>query len=191
MKNLERTMVMRLRLLLLTCTVLLTAAGCGTTGNQAGEANPNEHNVRVQQTSPEQGPATAADTSTRLEFLAKSIPDVQDAKCVLIGNTAIVGLTVDPALDRSRVNTIKYSVAEAFRKDPAGINAFVTADMGLGERIRHVREDITNGRPFSGFAQELGDLISRVAPQLPRDIEPMDDQRGHDPDASQFESNNL
>lgn len=182
---------MRLRLLLLTCTVLLTAAGCGTTGNQADEANPNEHNVRVQQTSPEEGSVTAADTATRLEFLAKSIPDVQDAKCVLIGNTAIVGLTVDPAMDRSRVNTIKYSVAEAFRKDPAGINAFVTADMGLGERIRHVREDIANGRPFAGFAQELGDLISRVAPQLPRDIEPMDDQRGHDPDASQFENNNL
>jgi len=184
---------MRLRLLLLTCTVLLTAAGCGTTGNQAEEANPNEHNVRVQQTSPEtaSATATAADTATRLESLAKSIPDVQDAKCVLIGNTAIVGLTVDPALDRSRVNTIKYSVAEAYSKDPAGINAFVTADMGLGERIRHVREDITNGRPFAGFAQELGDLISRVAPQLPRDIEPMDNQRGHDPDASQFQNNNL
>lgn len=168
----------------------LSVAGCGQFGKKADEAPPDNQQVRAQQTDPEASPIQQ-DTQTRLEELAKGIPQVKDAKCVIIGKTAIVGVTVDPNLERSRVNIIKYSVAEAFRKDPEGINAFVTADMGLSERIKHVREDIRNGRPFSGFAQELGDLIGRIAPQLPKDISPMDNGKHQDSTEDQFESNNL
>ncbi|WP_438446280.1 YhcN/YlaJ family sporulation lipoprotein [Gorillibacterium sp. sgz5001074] len=170
--------------------VMLLSAGCGRNDDQADEARGTEQRLQSKQAAQTQG-GQNADTQTRLEDLAKSIPQVTDAKCVILGKTAIVGITVDPALERSRVNVIKYSVAEAFRKDPAGINAFVTADMGLGERIRQVREDIRNGKPFSGFAQELGDIIGRVAPQLPRDIQPMDDHRNDDPSSEQFQNNNL
>lgn len=170
--------------------VILLAAGCGRSDDQADEARGAEQQAQSQQGARNLGIGNG-DTQTRLEELAKSIPEVKDAKCVILGKTAIVGVTVDPALDRSRVNVIKFSVAEAFRKDPEGINAFVTADMGLGERIRHVREDIRNGKPFAGFAEELGDIIGRVAPQLPRDIEPMDDHRNDDPAGKNFQSNNL
>lgn len=183
----------RVGLFLLLAVVLGAAAGCGRGRDQGDEYQGDDgRNIRTQQAAPDAASSPSADTVTRLEELAKSIPQVTDAKCVIMGKTAIVGITVDPALDRSRVNTIKYSVAEAFRKDPAGINAFVTADMGLGERIRHVRDDIRNGRPFTGFAQELGDIIGRVAPQLPRDIQPMED-RTKDTDAQeqQFQNNNL
>lgn len=169
---------------------MVTAAGCGGTDDQADEARGAEQRMQSRSNPGNLGIGNV-DTQTRLEELAKSIPQVTDAKCVILGKTAIVGITVDPALDRSRVNVIKYSVAEAFRKDPEGINAFVTADMGLGERIRHVREDIRNGKPFAGFAQELGDIIGRVAPQLPKDIQPMEDHRNDDPDASQFQKNDL
>lgn len=171
--------------------IMLAAAGCGRSDKQAGEASGADQQVRSQQAAPGNASSPSVDTQNRLEELAKGIPQVKDAKCVFLGKTAIVGITVDPALDRSRVNVIKYSVAEAFRKDPAGINAFVTADMGLGERIRQVREDIRNGKPFAGFAQELGDIIGRVAPQLPKDIQPMDDRRDVNPNENQFQNNNL
>ncbi|MDF2926396.1 MAG: sporulation lipoprotein YhcN/YlaJ family [Paenibacillaceae bacterium] len=186
-------MIRRSAAVIILLAAAISVAGCGRNSREAEESRQNEQNIRVQQTTPDEGSTLPADTQTRLEELAKGIPQVQDAKCVIIGKTAIVGVTVDPNLDRSRVNIIKYSVAEAFRKDPEGINAFVTADMGLGERIRHVREDIQNGRPFSGFAQELGDIIGRIAPQLPKDIAPMDNgtHNGNDADESQFQNNNL
>lgn len=189
----QRPGLRRAGFLLLVLVVIGITAGCGRNQEQGDEYQGDDgRNVRVQQTAPDQASSPSVDTETRLEELARSIPQVTDAKCVILGKTAIVGITVDPALDRSRVNTIKYSVAEAFRKDPAGINAFVTADMGIGERIRHVQEDIRNGRPFSGFAQELGDLISRVAPQLPRDIQPMEDRtRDTDAQEQQFQNGNL
>lgn len=166
------------------------AAGCGRSQQQAGET-PGNNGQQVHAQQAAEGQSSNNEVQNRLEALARSIPQVKDAKCVILGKTAIVGITVDPAMERSRVNVIKFSVAEAFRKDPAGINAFVTADMGLGERIRQVREDIRNGKPFSGFAQELGDIIGRVAPQLPRDIQPLDDRRDKDPNANQFQNNNL
>lgn len=180
-----------MRQIVLILLAALSLTGCGQFRRDTEEARQEEQNFRVQQTAQEQEAALPEDTQNRLEELAKSIPQVKDAKCVILGKTAIVGITTEPDLDRSRVNVIKYSVAEAFRKDPEGINAFVTADMALGERIRHVQEDIRNGRPFSGFAQELGDIIGRIAPQLPKDIAPMEDGREIDANENQFQNNNL
>src|SRR5690606_28058684 len=106
--------------------------------------------VKVQQTVPEKPPTHEKEqVRARLEGLAGGIHQVQDVKCVLLGNTAIVGIVVDPKLDRSRVDVIKYSVAEALQKDPYGVHAFVTADLGLQERIAEMREDINRGRPIA------------------------------------------
>lgn len=107
-----------------------------------------------------------------LEQLAKGIPGVKNANCVIVGNTAIVGIDVPGKMERSRVGTIKYSVAEAFRKDPYGINAIVTSDVDLNERIREVGEDMRRGRPFTGIMNELSDIVGRIVPQLPRDVRP-------------------
>jgi len=178
-----------MRLFLAMILIAASMVGCTRGGTQQQQAK--NDGVHVQQSAPEVREKPDWDDVNRLEALAKSIPQVYDAKCVVMGKTAIVGLTIDPALERSKVNTIKFSVAEAFRKDPAGINAIVTADIGIAQRIHEVRDDIKNGRPFAGFAQELGDIIGRAIPQLPRDIQPMDDHRHEDPDAKNFQNNNL
>jgi len=153
---------------------IMTAAGCGRqTGNEQTSPPPGADGVQTRNAQEMQkleidDPAAVA---RHLETLAKNIPGVQDARCVVFGNTAVVGIDVDEKLDRSRVGTIKYSVAEAFRKDPYGIDAFVTADMDLNERIREIRADIQAGHPVAGFVEELTDIIGRIMPQLPRDVE--------------------
>jgi YhcN/YlaJ family sporulation lipoprotein len=105
-----------------------------------------------------------------LEQLATSIPQVQHAHCVILGKTAVVGIDVKADLPRSRVDNIKYSVAEALRKDPYGVNAIVTADMDLDRRLKNMRDEIMKGRPIAGFADEMGKIIGRIMPQLPRDL---------------------
>ncbi|MNR16903.1 Sporulation lipoprotein [compost metagenome] len=65
---------------------------------------------------------------------------------------------------------MKYSVAEALKKDPYGVNAIVTADMDLDQRLRNIRDNIQAGRPIQGFAEQMADIVGRVMPQLPRDI---------------------
>jgi YhcN/YlaJ family sporulation lipoprotein len=130
----------------------------------------DDSQIRTKQSVPQ-----VADIS-RLEQLAEDIPGVQHANCVRFGNTAIVGIDVAAGLDRSRVGTLKYAVAEALRNDPIGVNAVVTADLDIVRRLQEIGADIAAGRPVTGFAEELADIVGRIMPQLPKDIQPREDK---------------
>lgn len=159
-------------LLLIACV----ASACG--GREAAPEAKNAgdaYEVRVEDSATGVDEERSRATEARLEQLAESIQDVKHANCVIIGNTAIVGIDVGGDVDRSRVGTIKYAVAEALRKDPVGIHAIVTADMDLHHRLLEIRQDIANGRPMEGIAEEMADIIGRIVPQLPRDIEQVDE----------------
>lgn len=106
------------------------------------------------------------------EQLAKRVPGVNGAHCVVMNNVAVVGIDVDGSLTRSRVGSVKYSVAEAIRKDPKGVNALVTADMDITSRLAEMGKHISKGNPVSGFASEMADIIGRIIPQLPEDTKP-------------------
>lgn len=143
--------------------------------NRANEERNNasvQQNQRVPQTSPEkpkeQGPGATAD---RLAALATKVPQVNDATVIVFGKTAIVGIDVNAKLDRPRVGTIKYTVAEALKKDPQGATAVVVADPDVVQRLREINQDIQRGRPIAGFAEELADIAGRFVPQMPNDID--------------------
>ena len=68
-----------------------------------------------------------------LASLAASVPGVNDATAVVVGKYAIVGIDVKAKLDRTRVESIKYSVAESLKNDPDGANAVVVADVDTYE----------------------------------------------------------
>lgn len=106
------------------------------------------------------------------EQLAKRVPGVNGAHCVVMNKVAVVGLDVNGSLGRSRVGSIKYSVAEAIRKDPRGVRALVTADMDLSSRLSELSRHVSKGHPISGFSSELADIIGRIMPQLPEDTKP-------------------
>ena len=159
---------------LLIASLALSAAGCGT--NQASPAPANNRGIAAQNVAPRAaaspGISNPQAVAAHLEQLAKGVKGVNGANCVVFGKYAIVGIDVDKTLPRSRVGTIKYAVAEAFRKDPYGIDALVTADMDLDERLREIRQDVANGRPIAGFAEELADIVGRLVPQMPRSVVP-------------------
>jgi len=150
------------------CALLLSLglAGCGNR-----QATPAPRAQALNETADDfrNNPRNVAD---HLEALARGVQGVRNANCVVFGNYAIVGIDVDEKMERTQVGTIKYAVAEAFRKDPYGIDALVTADIDLGQRIREIRADVMNGRPISGFADELADIVGRLIPQIPRNIIP-------------------
>lgn len=142
-------------------------AGCAR--DEASPSGPRAQSIENTATPPAADPYAfdRERVAERLETLARSVAGVRDANCVVFGNTAIVGIDVDGHLDRSRVGTIKYAVAKAFRHDPAGVNAVVTADLDMAQRLREIRDDIRRGRPVAGFAEELADMIGRLVPQWP------------------------
>ncbi|MEK5324116.1 YhcN/YlaJ family sporulation lipoprotein [Aeribacillus sp. FSL M8-0254] len=105
----------------------------------------------------------------RLAKIAENVPDVNDATAVVLGNYAVVGIDVDKKLDRSKVESIKYSVAESLKNDPYGAYAVVIADPDTNERIRQIGEEIQNGRPIGGILDELAQIVGRLMPDLPGD----------------------
>jgi YhcN/YlaJ family sporulation lipoprotein len=163
-----------MRTLLIIIIGLFVFAGCSRMTPKGAAPPQNQSpngNLHAQQTAPENNAKlTSQQIVTHLEQLATSIPNVQHAHCVILGKTAVVGIDVKEDLPRSRVDNIKYSVAEALRKDPYGVNAIVTADMDLDHRLKNIRQEIMKGRPIAGFADEIGKIIGRIMPQLPRDI---------------------
>ncbi|HEY2494955.1 MAG TPA: YhcN/YlaJ family sporulation lipoprotein [Paenibacillus sp.] len=171
---------MRTYLTLILMLSLLTS--CGTASKNASPSPQSKHapntihqqNQRLNQLSVKSNNKAEQDLSVKehLETIAKRVRGVSNAHCVVMGNTVVVGIDVDGHLSRSRVGTIKYSVAEALRKDPRGMNAIVTADMDLSHRIAELGNHIKKGHPISGFSSELADIVGRIIPQLPKDVKP-------------------
>ncbi|WP_254639475.1 YhcN/YlaJ family sporulation lipoprotein [Cohnella sp. GbtcB17] len=177
-------------MLLLASVLLSAAAGCGN--RNAAPAPQDEGRLQVRSVPGDDVSAGDGNVAVRpnakavashLEQLAEGVQGVRHANCVIFGKYAVVGIDVDPKMERSRVGTTKYSVAEAFRKDPYGIDALVTADMDMAQRIREIRADAKRGRPIAGFAEEMADIVGRLVPQVPRSIVPPAQPDGNGPDA--------
>lgn len=144
--------------------------------NQEQNAESPDQQIRSQETAPQQEILDNVSLASHLKSIAESVPDVNQANVVVVGQTAIVGIDVDSNLERSKVGTLKYSVAEALRKDPYGAGAIVTADMDINARLKEIATDIQNGQPVSGFLNELSDIVGRIMPQVPADLMPREEQ---------------
>lgn len=166
-------------------------AACGT--ENATPSQQKDDRIKAQQTAPEKREIkNNQEVSDRLKEIAEDNPQVNSANVVVIGNTAIVGIDVDGNLDRSRVDILKYTVAEAMRKDPYGANAIVTADLDINARLKEIGQDIRNGHPLAGFVNELGDMVGRIMPQIPSDLLPREEQAPNtSDDRKKLEESNL
>lgn len=171
---------------------ILLLTGCGTnsrTASPSPQDQSNSEQLKARSTTENvenvnmNSTMTAEQRQVYLEELAARVPGVNGAHCVIMGKTAIVGIDVDAKLERARVGSIKYSVAEALRKDPQGTGSLVTADIDINQRLIEIGNKIKAGHPVSGFATELADMIGRIIPQFPSDTVPptrdqINDQKG-------------
>lgn len=150
--------------------VLGLLTGCGTNEAQEGKDNQpqtvNVKNSTIQEVDRQSG----QEISQHLVNLATSIPNVNDATAVVLGNYAIVGIDVKEDIERSQVGAIKFSVAESLKKDPHGARAVVIADPDITARIREIANDIQDGKPIQGIMNELADISGRLIPEIPADI---------------------
>ncbi len=155
--------------ILLFSSLILIVSGCGA-NNNAGE-NVNDTRVKVQNTVDNHiDRKSGQEIASHLVELASSVPKVNDATAVVLGKFAVVGIDVDSKLERSRVQTIKYSVAESLQHDPYGANAIVIADADTMERLKQMKKQIEEGRPVTGILDELAQIVGRLVPDIPNDL---------------------
>lgn len=159
-----------MRILYLIVISLLIITGCNNNNKEVAE-NQNQNIVQVKNTNiPEVDRSTGQDIAQHLVDLTTSIPNVKDATAVVLGPFAFVGIDVDSDMERSQVGSLKYTVAESLKKDPHGARAVVIADPDITARLKEIAEDIENGAPIQGIANELADISGRLMPEIPADI---------------------
>ncbi|ANB61943.1 YhcN/YlaJ family sporulation lipoprotein [Anoxybacteroides amylolyticum] len=144
---------------------LLTSCSIGE------QRSPNESLVRVKNTVNEKVQTKSGQQiAHHLADLANRVPNVEDATVLVVGKYAVVGIDVNDNIDRSRVGTVKYSVAESLQKDPYGANAIIIADPDLYTRFKNIARQVDNGRPVQSVMNELAAIVSRVMPEIPSDF---------------------
>lgn len=150
----------------------ITLNGCAN-NEGANDANRNEQEGPVQVKNSVKNDIdrkTGQEVSKHLVGLATRVPEVKDATAVVLGPFAIVGIDVNSKLERSKVQSIKYSVAESLKHDPHGANAVVVADVDTTARLREIGKEIQEGRPITGILDELAAIVGRVMPEIPSEI---------------------
>lgn len=150
--------------------MLLSA--CGIQNNARNEANELPGNRPIHVKNSAQEPVNREDgqaISRRLVKITESVPGVNDATAVVLGRLSVVGIDVKDNLERSKVESIKYSVAESLQNDPYGANAAVVADPDTVNRLRAMGREIQAGRPVKGILDELAAIVGRVLPEVPND----------------------
>lgn len=103
----------------------------------------------------------------------QKIPGVEKATVVMtdkaaiigIDITAIIGLDIKPGIEKERTEEIKAEAADkAKQAEPDIKNVRVTTDADLVARIKRIAEGISKGTPLSSFAEEIEEILRRLAP---------------------------
>ncbi|MBY8912333.1 YhcN/YlaJ family sporulation lipoprotein [Bacillus sp. YC2] len=167
-----------MRILFIIIQALFILTGCNAVQYGRDRAAQNE-SANQQETKPIHVKNTAPDTNNNpgrtdiarhLVEVTEKIPGITDATAVVLGRYSVVGIDVEDNLERSKVETIKYTVAQALKNDPYGANAVVVADPDTVARLKGMGKDIKAGRPVSGILDELAAIVGRVLPEVPNNV---------------------
>lgn len=108
------------------------------------------------------------DLASRADRIANEVTkhnEVRSATVVITENTALVGVNLTSGTKGELNAEIKRQIEDAVKKADNGIERVsVTADPDLFTRIENIAKDIGQGRPLSGFGQEVEEIIRRITP---------------------------
>jgi len=105
------------------------------------------------------------DQATRIANKIENLQEVKRAVVTITGNTALVGISTTDNIEGQMTNTLKDKIDKVVKQTDSTIKTvYVTANADLYERIENIGKGIREGRPLSGFAEEIEEIIRRIAP---------------------------
>ena len=107
------------------------------------------------------GMRVSEDISKRVEALK----EVSNANVIVTENNAYVGAVLKDGGEKDISNDLKKKVADAVRgADPSVDQVYVSANPDFVQRMDGYANDIENGKPVEGFAEEFRELVTRIFP---------------------------
>lgn len=106
-----------------------------------------------------------SDRSDEIADKVSELKEVNRAAVVISGNTALVGVNITDNVEGNMTNNLKDRIEDVVRATDNNIrNVSVTANADLYSRIENIGKDMRNGRPLSGFAEEIEEILRRINP---------------------------
>lgn len=108
---------------------------------------------------------TITDHATRIANKVAELKEVKKATVTISGNTALVGVSTASNVEGKMTTALKDKIVKAVKETDTNItNVHVTANADLYKRIENIGRDIRAGKPLSGFAAEIKEIIRRITP---------------------------
>ncbi|MFA5525068.1 MAG: YhcN/YlaJ family sporulation lipoprotein [Tissierellales bacterium] len=117
-------------------------------------------------TVPNQVPLNATENqATKLANSIENLSEVKQAAVAISGNRCLVGITTTDNVEGRLTDALKNKIDKVVKEADNNIRTVhVTASPDLYSRIENIGNGIRDGRPLSGFATEIEEVIRRITP---------------------------
>ena len=104
----------------------------------------------------------------RARTIARKVADLNEvdkASCLITGNTAIVAVDMKNNIRGQMTTKLKQKIETKVKNTDNRIkNVAITADPDLSTRIKTMATDMENGKPITGFADEIKEMLRKITP---------------------------
>ena len=105
----------------------------------------------------------------RAEKIADAVVDdidaVKDARVIISDKMAYVSVSITETAGADTAKTLKEEVGQVVTKTDTAIeDVYVMEDADTFTRMKEMVDDIADGKPVSGFIEELDNMFTRVMP---------------------------
>ncbi|WIV11029.1 YhcN/YlaJ family sporulation lipoprotein [Proteiniborus sp. MB09-C3] len=151
----------------------LNYTGDGTDINRNMNTDLNNRNINdntnsvPNQTTPNQTVPfnTTTDQATKIADKVTELKEVKNCTVAISGDTALVGVSTADNVEGKMTTALKDRIDKVVKEADTNIKTVhVTANADLYRRIENVGNGIRTGKPLSGFATEIEELIRRITP---------------------------
>ena len=149
----------------------------GYNNGMYGEYGYDYRNIGGSNNSPNFGLNNTRTATTQAERLARScesVAGVDNATCVISGNTCYVGVDTNGAAtggnvaygNTNNISTVKQQCARKIKAaNPQIKTVYVSTDANFFERLRRVSDGMSNGNTGNNFRNELNELVRGLTPE--------------------------
>lgn len=183
----KRVLLSKMKVLALLLVLTLALTGCpaaerpeddpappppGAAPGQTPQTTPGDPGAPELDDRPLGGTATGVgDMNTRIQGLAQEVTGVENVVAVVVGNIALIGIDTNVVpnqqnqVGETSPDQLERSVADAVERDQTIVEAYVTSDRQLTDRIRNIASNMDDGRPITQYLDDITDLLEEMRPR--------------------------
>lgn len=121
----------------------------GTDENRTG-TDGNDHEARAEKIA---------------DAIVEKVPAVSNAHVLISEKMAYAAVEIDNTANTNESANLKDEIVKVIKETDTEIeDAYVSEDADTFTRIGEIGKDIANGKPISGFAEEIENLFVRITP---------------------------